>query len=476
MPASPAPPSVDPAKGLDPIALAQYLQGIFSPAQTGATKLLSQLADPGGIYDPTADIAALHQKSQLAQTLPTQADIDAQNAGQTAKGADYLYQQLQGIGVPQEGLLQQPNLPQLQLPPLPETARPQVNPLASLIALGAGFASPHQAGGFHAAALEGAIKSAQEENERRQQRDKADIARRAMIYDASMSAAKEQERIVEANRDTAFRNTVATTDRQMLLAKAKTEQFTAHGAADSLKAFADKYDPALKARDEVKALLDEIDLKGKASTERIKSVSELLTAVHKEDTGGVGMAKNVFDQIMKSVDEAAAQRAAEHRATTVAGMQEQAAMARTQSIQAHEDARTSNIQAHEDARAANARAAQAKLQEKAQAFDIRKMLFGDQLKPDALEEVYTEDMKRLQGVTKDLEVSLAAAKATRAQMGRSSLADGTTPAQQQSKIDAIQKELEEKTKTLRDEAANLEKSKAIKKRSLYSADPFGLLR
>jgi hypothetical protein len=160
-----------------------------------------------------------------------------------------------------------------------------------------------------------------------------------MIYDASMAAVKEKQRIDESNRDTAYRNTVATTDRQMLMAKAKTEQFTAHGAADSLKAFAEKYDPAFKARDEVKGLLDQIDLKGKASADRIKSVSELLSAVHKEDTAGSGMAKDVFNHIVGMVQEASKERATESRELKVASANAAAALEREKTRQQAESDR-----------------------------------------------------------------------------------------------------------------------------------------
>jgi len=456
----PDPPAVQsPTDPKSAAALAQYLQGLFAPAQTGATGLLNQLAAPGGIYDPTADLANVRQKSALANTLPTQADIDAQNAGLQAKGADFLSQQLGAIPVPQEQPLQQPNLPQLQLPGLPQVAQPHVNPLASLLAIGAGFASPKAAGGFNASVLEGALKAAQDENQRRQERDKADVTRRAMIYDASMSAAKEQQRITEANRDTAYRNTVANTDRQMMLAKASTEQFTAHGAADSLKAFADKYDPAFKARDQVKALLDEIDTKGKASAERIKSVAELLTAVHKEDTGGVGMAKDVFNQIMKSVQDAADQRASDARAQKTA----EAALQRTLTTQQGELQRTQIIQGHEDARSAAERSLRAGLQQNAQSFDIKKLLLGNALDPknEPREQAYQNDLKRQQEVLRGLEKSIAESKAAYAQAGNPR-SDASRAMKRQ--IEDLQRSINMTTTTMRQEQQNLEYERKMRKK------------
>lgn len=392
-------------------ALAKYLQGLFAPAQTGASALLEQVTRPGGIYDPKSDLERVGQLSQLANTLPTQADIEAQQAGQSAQGADFLLQQLAGVPVPQEQMLQQPNLPQLQLPPMPQTAQPHVNPLASLLAIGAGFARPTAAGQFNAATLEGALKGAADENQRRQERDRADIARRAMIYDASMAAAKEQQRVQEANRDAAYHNTVANTDRQMLLAKARTEQFQAHGAADSLKAFAEKYDPALKARDQVKALLDEIDTKGKASTERVKSISELLSAVNRETTvgAGPGLAKNVFDEIMKGVQQTAKQRADEKSQREA----EEARMAQIQAEIAGRAAVSDNVQHHEDMRAAADRSLRKDLQRSGQVFDLQRDVINKALDPKTLpprEKAYTEDLGRLQDTLKLQEKSISALK------------------------------------------------------------------
>jgi hypothetical protein len=396
-----SPPSYLDSKGqIDPVALAKYLSSAFAPNSTGAQGLLGQLAASGGIYDPAQDLASVAEKTKLAGTLPTEADNAARAAGLQASGADFLLQQLQGVPVPQEGMLPQPNLPELALPNAPQSVRPQVNPLSQLLAIGAGFAAPGMAGGFNAAALEGQIQGAQEETARRDQDYKQQIAHRTMLYEASMTAAKERERVAEANRDAAFRNTVASTDRQLMLAKANSEQFTAHGAADSLQDFAKKYDPALKARDEVKALLDEIDTKGKASTERIKSVSELLTAVHKDDATGAGMAKDVFNQIMKSVQQSAEQKAAALRQ------------------QAHDQYTAAETTRREQL----AQAASLKLEDMRQGGENSRFMFGEQgkdrrlqkslsfSKPSESLEQSRQNQSRLQGQLGKLETALAEAE------------------------------------------------------------------
>ena len=291
-----------PELGLDSIlAIAHSIQSTYSPQNTGmpgVQEILSRLSS--AMYDPTQDLKSVAEQSVLANTLPTEARMSADAAAGQAQGADYLLQQLQGVPVPQQGQLSQPNLPTLDLPGAPQTARPQVNPLTSLIALGAGFAAPSAAGQFHAAALEGAIKGAQQENVRRQQANKDEITRRSLVYDASMTAAREQQRVVEINRDAAFQNSVLTTDRQLSLAKAKGEQFISAGAAKSLKDFADTYDPAIKAGNAVKALYQAIDTKGKASEREIKSISEMLTAVEKAGAPNAAMGRDVFNSYMRA--------------------------------------------------------------------------------------------------------------------------------------------------------------------------------
>jgi hypothetical protein len=272
----------------------------FAPETQGLPGIPGLLGSlQSGIYDSTKDIQELRRQSANIGELPTEAQTAADSANLQASGAQYLLDRMKGVDVPQQGMLAQPELPTLDLPGAPEVAKAQVSPLSSLLALGAGFAAPQAAGQFHAAALEGALEGAKQENARRQQANKEEITRRSMVYDAAMTSAREREHVVEINRDAAFNNSVLKTDRQLSMAKAETDSFMAKGTADAAKDYVNKYSASIKAKSAVDALYKTIDLENKLSKEHTLGVSELLKAVDKAGDSSRLMTKEVFDSYMK---------------------------------------------------------------------------------------------------------------------------------------------------------------------------------
>lgn len=285
--------------------IARKASGAISPISLNVQKLADMMSDPGFRYDDRQDRINLAEELRIAAGLPTPAGSAAASAKMDAQGAALRLQQLQGVGdAPHEQPLEQPNFPQLQLPDQPQTAQANVNPLAQLLAIGAGFASPQGAGQFNAAALEGALQGAKDENQRRQQVYKNEIAGRTLIYDAAMGQAKERQRITAANRDSAFQNTVADFSQKMLLAKAKGESLSADSVAESLAAFAKEHDPQFRALDNAKALTEKIKDARASNAERIKSATELLKAVGSLEAPGSRLTAQTFLESLKAMSAA----------------------------------------------------------------------------------------------------------------------------------------------------------------------------
>lgn len=400
VPQSVIPTTVNPLDPQGVAELARALLGSIAPQSAAAADITKRLLDPSSWYDPKADFAAAAQQQAIGDKLPTPFDNAAREAGIQTEGATYLDDKLRGIQAPQEGQIPQPNFPQLGLPNQPQTARPQVSPLAQILAIGAGFARPQAAGQFNAAALDGAIKGAEEENQRRQQIYKNDIAARSIVYDAAMGQAKEKQRIAEANIDAASHNSVAEFNREMMLAKSSSERFTAGLTSQSLVDFADEHDPQLKALERAKAIYANIDRKGTLAAEDRKGLIEILGAIDKGNAPGVKAAGDTFKAVLDALQQKMTLDATTKRAITIAGMQEKSAAAISENVQKHEDARATQSQ---KASMQRMLAEQNKINER-----FTKNLSSSKI-PQTLKESQ-ENQGRLQSVLKAAEESLTGAR------------------------------------------------------------------
>lgn len=379
-----ATPQVNPLDPAGAAGLAKYFQSIFAPEQTAQNDLLKKIS----VYDPSSALDAIAKLSPVAGNIPTGADQAASDQHLVAGGANDLLDRMKAVDAPHGGMISQPDLPTLSLPNQPETARPQGNILSTLLTIGAGLAAPKSAGQFNAATLEGQLKGATEENQRRQMFYKNDVASRTMLYDAAMSAAKERERVTEINQDTANQNSVADFNRKISLAKQTSEALSANKLSEFLDGFAKKYDPALKAQDQIKALYAEISAKGKASTETIDGVTKLLGVLNKENAPGAAITKELLGGMIKNAMEVEKDRrkfiTQQEHDTRV----ENAQRANTSFVQGEEDARLKYSEGRQDARQLNS-----------QSFQINKLDRTDSKKADPQQ---AEKLRVLEATEKNL--------------------------------------------------------------------------
>lgn len=460
------PQSINPLDPASIAAVAQALRSQFSPQVPARDAIIKQISDPSFFPNATGPSSA---DQQLASTLPTEADIAAQNASLQARGAADLDQRLRGVAAPQQGLYQQPNLPQLQLPDQPQTARPQVSPLAQLLSIGASFASPSHAGQFNAAALDGAIQGANEENARRQQRDKVDVMRRTVLYDAAMTNARERQRVSEANVDVAAHNSVADYTRKLMLAKSGSEAMTAGNLADSMKKFAEENDPAFKARDRVKAAIDNLDAQGKAFAERAKGAAELMNALRSDDREGPGLGAKVLEEAMKGTLAASKDRALDARrdktATEALHNLHERLKTETSIAAAHDvtsRANNASTQASENARNAARIEGDMKRQVQKQEFDAKQSLRDEATKNGSpREKVLAGNIQRHQALLQGLEDQLRAARASLAStVNNEDKVDNLTRRQWEQRVRELLKQGAERQEAiLKDQAALEEEMK-----------------
>lgn len=423
----------------------------IAPEDPDVARFRKMLLDPSLRYDDTQDQINLGEENRIAAGLPTPSEREAIGKRLEAQGADLLYQQLQGVGeAPHQGAYPQPNLPGLSLPDQPQTARPQVSPLAQLLSIGAGFASPRAAGGFNAAALEGALQGAQQENQRRQQIYKNDIAGRTIIYDAAMGQAKEKQRVAEANVDAASQSSVADYNRKMILAKAKSESLSAGNVAKSLEDFAKEHGSEERAQARASALMEKIKLSRDGSAERVKSTTELIKAL--EGTGSA-QKKLTADILMHAIT---AMLASQRLQEQTKNRQEADARAlkRTEYIQGELDTRAVRSQTgltdrfnrgqkSTESRFVRGQAGMNTRQDKSQRLEAARINFAAKDTPSPEESVHIADYKRQQTHMKTLEEARDKAMATLAQMGSSgTLADGTTVPMQRKKRDDLVRQIQ----------------------------------
>lgn len=223
--------------------------------QSDAYKALQALgaqlgkAAPSSIKDNYDTILKLAPEA----VAPSKEHLDAEYYTAQQEGNKKILEML-SQPLPPATHLQRDDVAPLSLPNAPVAQPNQINPVASLAAGIAGLFHPQAAGEFGAAALEGALRKTQQENQQKQAEFQNNIERLTAIHRDAIERADAKLRVDALNKQSDDTRSHEQMQRDMAKAKAAGEDITLGKEATATEAFAKQQDTAAQAKAKIGVL------------------------------------------------------------------------------------------------------------------------------------------------------------------------------------------------------------------------------